>query len=949
MLHFYWLTIRRCRLLLAVISVLLVTACGAEKAVVIEKGQIDDREYQYLVLDNGLKTILISDANADKAAASLDVHVGSSDDPIDREGLAHFLEHMLFLGTEKYPDAAEYQAFINNNAGSHNAYTSAEHTNYFFDIDADQFIPALDRFSQFFIAPLFDEEYVDRERNAVHSEYQAKIKDDARRGYDVYRQQINPQHPYAKFSVGSLETLADSPNDKVRDDLIDFYKNHYSADQMTLVVLGKESLAELKDIVNERFAQIPQRKVVKAEKAIPLFEAGRLPLEVISQPVKDTRQMTMMFPLPSVKPYYGEKPLSYLGFLLGHEGEGSLLSLLKANGWAEGLSAGGGDSGAGNASFSISISLTEEGLRNREMIRALVFYALHVIKKEGVESWRYAEEQRMADIAFQFREKGRAVNTVRSLADQLHEVPPAEVISASYRYKKFDAPLIHRLLNKMTPDNLYVSTLYPNAETNQITEKYQVPYAVEPLEPSLLTVPEALKQAFHLPAKNAFIPSDSQLFSIDTSLSEPKKIWLNQNSDSTLWVKQDVSFGVPKANGFIRLQSPLTASSARNAVLNQLLIDMINDQLNENSYPASQAGLSYSLSPNSRGFDIGLQGYNNKMPLLLSMVSEQLQRPVLMEERFSNLKIELLRQLKNTRQQTPYKQLFGQFPVTLFSPYYSDSQLASELETVEFAELARFASEWLKGSSVNALVYGNVNNETANHWQSIISEWLQEGDQALMAANVVKLPITSSEGEAAQDAVKQVTVQVDHGDTAVGLYVQGTNDSLADQANMVLLRQVLESAFYSDLRTEQQLGYIVFVTSMTMKEVPGSLFIVQSPSTSATAIQQAIQQFLQQSITLIPDDLTAFKRSVATKLLETPQTLSAKASQYWQNVLKMDDSFSYRERLVEQINTIKPQQLREYYAQTLLNNARALWFVANKEVATQDILLPDAQEYYRYP
>jgi secreted Zn-dependent insulinase-like peptidase len=930
----------------------------------IEKGQIDDREYHYLVLENQLKVLLISDPQADKAAASLDVHVGSSDDPVEREGLAHFLEHMLFLGTEKYPEAAAYQAFIDNNAGSHNAYTSAEHTKYFFDIDAEQLAFALDRFAQFFIAPLFDEAYVDRERNAVHSEYQAKIKDDSRRGYDVYRQQINPQHPYAKFSVGSVETLANRPNDKVRDDLIEFYQTHYSADQMTLVVLGKESISELQKIVVNRFVQIPLREIKKHVVEVPLFTSKHLPFEVISQPVKDTRNMSMVFPLPSVKAYYGEKPLSYIGFLLGHEGQGSVLSLLKSKGWAEGLSAGGGDAGAGNATFSVSVSLTKEGVKHRETIRAVVFHALDIIKQNGIEEWRYIEEQRMADIAFQFREKGRAMSTVSRLADSLHEYPAAEVISANYRYTRFDAELIQQLLSKMTPKNLFVSTVFPEVETDQITEKYQVPYIVMPLSVDRMSLPVELTQNYALPNKNIFIPTDAQLFENNKELSVPKKIALGANdsvnTNSTLWVRQDVSINVPKVNAFVRVQSPLVASSPRYAALNQLLIDMINDQLNENSYPASLAGLSYSLSPNSRGFDIGLQGYNNKMPVLLSMLSAQIQQPILSADRFAQLKIELIRQLKNSQQQTPYKQLFGQLPVSLFTPYYSGKNIIAELESITQQELSLFASRWLKGAQIKGLVYGNVNSEAESLWASTLNEWMQKGDQALTPARVAKLPIANSRAVnssgakansllALEKRISQVSLNVDHGDTAVGLYVQGTNDSLSDQANMVLLRQVLDSAFYSQLRTEQQLGYIVFLTSMTIKEVPGSFFVVQSPSASVVEIKQAVVTFLNQSEDLISDDLSGLKRSVSTKLLETPQTLSAKASRYWQNVLKSNDDFDYRERLVQQVNGISPQQLRAYYKKTLLNQDHLLWLVANNEVQDVDVALGDAQTYYRYP
>ena len=121
---------------------------------------------------------MVSDPEADKAAVSLDVAAGSGTDPELWPGMAHFLEHMLFLGTKKYPESGEYQAFIQKNGGSTNAFTAYDHTNYFYDIDPDYLQPSLDRFAQFFISPLFTEELVERERNAVDSEYYARRTDD---------------------------------------------------------------------------------------------------------------------------------------------------------------------------------------------------------------------------------------------------------------------------------------------------------------------------------------------------------------------------------------------------------------------------------------------------------------------------------------------------------------------------------------------------------------------------------------------------------------------------------------------------------------------------------------------------------------------------------------------------------------------------------------------------
>ncbi len=70
---------------------------------------------------------------------------GSLSDPDNISGLAHFCEHMLFLGTEKYPKENEYSQFLSEHAGSSNAFTSGEHTNYYFDVSHEHLQGALDR------------------------------------------------------------------------------------------------------------------------------------------------------------------------------------------------------------------------------------------------------------------------------------------------------------------------------------------------------------------------------------------------------------------------------------------------------------------------------------------------------------------------------------------------------------------------------------------------------------------------------------------------------------------------------------------------------------------------------------------------------------------------------------------------------------------------------------
>ena len=104
------------------------------------------------------------------ATAAMDVYVGDMSNPDDIPGLAHFCEHMLFMGTKKYPAENDFRKFVSEHGGKTNATTSTHNTNYHFDVNAEYLMEALDRFAQFFIAPLFTESAIEREVNAVHSE-----------------------------------------------------------------------------------------------------------------------------------------------------------------------------------------------------------------------------------------------------------------------------------------------------------------------------------------------------------------------------------------------------------------------------------------------------------------------------------------------------------------------------------------------------------------------------------------------------------------------------------------------------------------------------------------------------------------------------------------------------------------------------------------------------------
>ncbi|KFK24533.1 hypothetical protein AALP_AAs45023U000100 [Arabis alpina] len=235
------------------------TENGAATVDEIVKARTDKREYRRIVLKNSLQVLLISDPETDKCAASMNVSVGSFSDPEGLQGLAHFLEHMLFYASEKYPEEDSYSKYITEHGGSTNAYTSSEDTNYYFDINTDSFDEALDRFAQFFIKPLMSVDATMREIKAVDSENKQNLLTDSWRMNQLHKHLSREDHPYHKFSTGNMDTLHVRPETKgidTRTELIKFYDVHYSANIMNLVVYGKENLDKTQCLVEELFEEI---------------------------------------------------------------------------------------------------------------------------------------------------------------------------------------------------------------------------------------------------------------------------------------------------------------------------------------------------------------------------------------------------------------------------------------------------------------------------------------------------------------------------------------------------------------------------------------------------------------------------------------------------------------------------------------------------------------------
>ncbi|MBY5993753.1 insulinase family protein [Ferrimonas balearica] len=874
----------------------------------------DPRHYQYLVLDNGLRVTLVQDGEATKSAAAMAVRVGHFDDPADREGMAHFLEHMLFLGTRDYPQAGEYQQFISDQGGNHNAWTGPEFTSYYFDVNPQALAEALHRFSQFFTAPLFDAQLVEKERQSVDSEFRMKLQDDMRRFYQVHKETVNPAHPFAKFSVGNQHTLADRDGASIREELLAFHREHYSANLMTLVVVGPHPLEEVEALVRAHFGEIVNRGLAKSLPDTPLYRDGDLNVELRMLPNKRQRQLTLTFPLPALDPWYRHKPLTYISYLLGYEGPGSLLSGLKHEGLVSQLSAGGGVNGYNFKDYNISYQLTDKGLANRDRILAKTFHYLTLMREGGIEPWRYHERQQLLERAFRFQEPSKPLDLASHLAINMHHYDTEDIAYGDYRMDGLDTEAVHEILDRFRPDNLRLTLIAPELETDRQAKWYDTPYCVVPIDAPrrarwVLTEPQPDLQ---LPDANPYLVGLLEPRHQPSTSEDPAR--LTDTGALALWYKKDQEFNVPKAHLFLALDSEACHHDARTAALTRLYIAMLMDALAEPTYQAEVAGLSYNVYPHQGGLTLHLSGFTGGQEALLDLLLREARQRNFAPDRFNEIKGQLLRSWNGIRSARPISRLFNALTATLQRRSHEPLNMAAALEHCTLEQLHYHIDSIYQQVHVEGLIYG---------------DWLKEEAEGLNERLTRTLAQVSNPGPEVQRQLISIhgkgtilrEIEHDHQDSAIIVYYQSRQNDLQKMALFCLLNHSMSSSFFNELRTKQQLGYMVGTSYVPMNRCPGIIFYVQSPVAGPLQLMESIDQFIADFgyalMQISHTQWQATKDALCNQILEQDNNLKAKAQRLWVSIGNKDTDFNHRERIAEAVQALERADLIRFMMQRM--------------------------------
>ncbi|KAJ2083683.1 metalloprotease [Coemansia sp. RSA 988] len=862
----------------------------------LNKSSSDSRDYRLIRLPNGLVAMVVHSPDESKACAAMDVNVGSLADPPEFQGLAHFCEHLLFMGTEKYPKENDYNEYLSAHGGYANAYTDLEDTCYYFELTYDALEGALDRFSQFFIDPLFTADCTDREVRAVDSEHKKNIQSDMWRQYQLEKELSSPHHPFSMFATGNYDTLAGAARRlgvDLRSRLLDFHDKYYSADIMRLVVVGRDSLDQLVEWVVDKFSHIKSKGPTK-----PLFgghpltsnEMGKL---IRLKSVRQERSLDLTFALPDVKPYYRSKPTNYLGSLLGHEGRGSVLACLKKRGWATGIVAGRSPTSAeGFDMFKITVNLTESGLVHYEDVVRAVFAYIQLLLTRGPQQWYQEELQRIGEIEYRFKERTDAVGLASMLANTMQNryLPPDHLLSDGMLLTGSDAELLSWVQGFLVADNVRI--LLVSRDTDGVfdrTEKhYGIEYRLDAIPSELMRDmqhPPSFAELF-LPPPNEFIPDDLSVKNTRRDAEPEVAPTLLRRTDSLeLWFKQDDRFFLPRGDVRIQIETPAAYESALSSVLTNIFLQMLKNTLTELTYDAEVAGLWFEIRDNVEGIHVHATGFNDKLLRLLRIVMETLRGYKVEQAQFDVYKREVKKRLDNARHMEPYSHTHTSTNFLNQSVMWRYTDKLAEFGLVKRERLQQFIGTLFEQSRVLMLVTGNFEETDA----------LAAGEMTLAALDSRPLPeyarrVPRALLHRAGRFVRQAQVpDVENVNSCldVSIYAGRTAD-VRERVLLNLTSLVMQEPFFDQLRTKEQLGYITYSTDRKYNGGDMALrLVVQSevsPAFVALRIARFVNGFHKRLTQMTEEKFESYVNSLRVMLEEKLKNLMEESGLLWQHV-----------------------------------------------------------------
>ncbi|CAO1403706.1 unnamed protein product [Diamesa serratosioi] len=929
----------------------------------------DKKEYRLLKLPNGLTVLLIKNEDIVRqgesdetkqniAALALDINVGAFEDPKEIKGLSHFLEHMVFMGSEKYPIENDFNQYITEHAGSSNAMTSQKNTTFFFTIVEESFEGAMDRLAQFFISPLMLENSVDREIQAVESEFQNRINNDYVRTNQIMISMAHESHRASSFTPGNFTTLRD--NIKSEDLFIALHKHrakYYVSNRMNLCMQSNIELDIQQSLVEKYFSDIKSGEgvaVVDDNEYLNVFKPEFHQKMFIMKPKQEGNDLELKWITPSLYKYYKCDPGSYLSTIFGYEGPGSLASYLKKKSLAiqtvAGPSSGLGDNEMFSL-FEIIVTLTDHGLQNIDEVIEAIFSFILLCQNTSMSEHKriYTGIQQIKNINYKYRTENSEITNVKNLVQKMKLYPAADLMRAGNIFIEFDEDVILKFIQMLTIDNMNIllSTKtydhYDQKEKWFGTEYTTIDFPNKYIES---WNEKKYNNEFSLPPTNEFICTDFDIYDKETptvSSEHPEKVFHNDICD--VWYKLDGKFNRPLGIVKISLISPKHKFSNFNATLTELYMMFLDRYTYEYFYPAEEAGFQFDVSTDKNGLQLNFTGFNEKLEMLIDSVTKLMTNcNTLMEEVF-------FQDLKKAFKTKCYGNLISSGSLSpdymqdiLRSDHVTDYELYKEIDKIKFEDLERYSEKIFTQLKIKILVQGNLTKDQALSIGQVVLQNLSPGQ----VTDASKIESRCRKIEVGNKSIKIKSFLPNDKNSNTLCYYEIGKKNIRLDCLLELLQKVISDPLYDNLRTKEQLGYSVGSAKINTYGILGMVFVLLSQENkhSADVVKVRIEKFVTEDLKKLLEEMSSEQfntikdSTVKINYIDDVQ-LGTEVNRNWNQIITEEHMFNYRSMKAKTLTTITKDELLEFYNSGIFTRKLSIQIIGN---ATDQLQTSDTEE-----
>ncbi len=904
--------------------------------VIIEKSINDKREYEYIKLQNNLQCVIVSDNSDSMCGACLNVNAGSVNEKID--GLAHFLEHMVFMGSKKYPDSNDFMSSINKHGGNTNAYTSDTDTNYHFTISPSEFILTLDKFAQFFTHPLLKEEYIDREINNVDSECKKNLLDDMWIQMELYKTIVHDTHPINHFSCGDVESLK---IDNIYEELKKFHDTYYDAKYMCLVIFtnndnkNDNNIDKIKSIIYDTFGQIKTNTEININRNHGKILKDNMLVRYVPQ--REEHYLTVLLEgltqLDQLK-----TPYNFLNYILGNELENSLYEYLLNKGFITKIMVSEGLAFDDYTVTNIECILTELGLENyKKVYNIIIKYINFVLDKFKTNdeqlSKHYLELMQTNKNNFQFWEQDDIIDTMISLTNCMKEQMPKEYI-LSYDIHLADYNSICEEIKKCFATysvGVSIGTKKNSEICTQKFPRYNVCYKTEKIELDMTDIKD-----FTLPILNKFICYNLQF---DTSIEQSKEPIKLETDKYNSFYYGDKIYNSPMTDIRTIIKLPNILTNVESYVSMVLYLNAAYGDINELKEMAQIALYKLYIKLDQDTLYILLSGYTEKIDLVIELIRKMFHNRF-RERSFKTAHYELTKNLKNYTKANPLKQLYIMFEKEVLMNYYTPEEQYKVCKDMTMDKCIEIFNKIYTDCRVNILTCGNLTKDKAQSLNDKIFESINIKSQGelILSDNInrienPKTKIIKSPNKKEENNVGSVIYDL----------FRFRKHYTKNWKYMVLFSRiyttVVANKYFYELRTKKQMGYIVRAKIILLdSNYHNSIFLkflIQSPKYSVKKIIDETTQFITNENKFILEKMTEeeyekIRDAERAKLKKSFINLSDVGSYFMNSILDESFKFNVKECLLKKLDTFNFEKFKKWVRESIIDNKSIYYIGLNK-------------------